>query len=759
LLYVRVGSDGEKELMKGVRPFPNWPLREIEVTDAEYLWPEITFDPVTQRPLVVCEAHLFANLPYDPNFPEVPQGPNYRDSITVVPIDENGAPVINDRWDAYVDQRNYDEAFERAKYPDVEVDSDGLINCVWRHAEPEWTSGGIGWTNNSMDSWMEISDNRDVRNGSFVGPEITAGDTPYLDVVWTTFAGGMTLRQRILDGDPVEGNVRLSDLDTYNKSPDIAATDGLVVAAWSDDLNMQHLFGSTTTPLGDPQEIVKCGATFNVAVVARGSTKFDFVWQDNRNGLNQIFYMSRPFGEDPITKTFTPTPTPSLTPTPSESPTVTGTITITPTYTPTSTHSHTPTTTPSYTPTVTPTPTESKPSIDGYVFARYRGELFGRQLEGATIDLQGAGLQETTDEDGYFLFDDLEERTYQVTASGMNTIPQTKEATTREDHNTRLLFFLLFDEPGFPVGIEFKSKPGRHFIPNIPGLLQVTQGEFDFEEKVIWNDDGGESRNAIFTLNGSGIPADLSPIDDDSSLAKAELLAPSVISNCNQVQIRMINGAGNIRTQNEDCYFHPMPTLFTKLMPDLEWLRGPQGLQYQYGRSLDLYRIQLPPLDPILEITISMKWDDEAKFNMDTGKLEGTTKGGPSISPSVTAPQEIEITTSSGGAFGGGLEIQFVRCEAPSFDGGWVAVFNNGFEIGVPLILLGDLIPGAAVVITPLLEAPVIGDIAGAAKVAGGFMFQGELKGVYNDLVGSEGFLGTSQLQGGVEFGGEIQLK
>ncbi|MCA9440245.1 MAG: hypothetical protein KC964_05505, partial [Candidatus Omnitrophica bacterium] len=154
LLYVRVGSDGEKELMKGVRPFPNWPLREIEVTDAEYLWPEITFDPVTQRPLVVCEAHLFANLPYDPNFPEVPQGPNYRDSITVVPIDENGAPVINDRWDAYVDQRNYDEAFERAKYPDVEVDSDGLINCVWRHAEPEWTSGGIGWTNNSMDSWM-----------------------------------------------------------------------------------------------------------------------------------------------------------------------------------------------------------------------------------------------------------------------------------------------------------------------------------------------------------------------------------------------------------------------------------------------------------------------------------------------------------------------------------------------------------------------------------------------------------------------------
>lgn len=334
LTYMKIDRTGTPIITHSFIIFDTWPERLETISDPQYLWPVIAYDNKKGRPVIGCEAHLTAQMAIDPLNPLSPKKYFYRDTIVTVPIDANGYPIRSERWEPYFEYAMDTNPADKARFPDIAIDSKGVIHATWMHKETDWIGWGVAYRNSGMANWMEISAVRELAAQAWFGPEITCRDRDYADITWSTNTTGKVFWQRLYSGSLVGGNVQVSGGLAYGRSPNIGSVTDTVVCGWSDDKDAQHLWGSRVEPYDTPVKVIQCGPTFNIALDGRTNGYFDFVWQDSREGSPVVFYTSREFRDMRPTMTFTP----EITSTPTRTPTgPTPTETLTPTATPTGT--------------------------------------------------------------------------------------------------------------------------------------------------------------------------------------------------------------------------------------------------------------------------------------------------------------------------------------------------------------------------------------------------------------------------------------
>lgn len=335
LTYLKVNRQGNVAITQSFVIFDTWPERLDQIADPRYTWPSIAYDITRSRPVIIAEVHLTAQLPIDPLDPYSPKKYFFRDTITTVPIDTTGNPIRTERWEPYFEMAMDTDPADRAKFPDIAIDRNGVIHATWWHKEPEWTNGGVAYRSRPMPNWLELTGVRQVRNSATVGPEITVKDNGFVDVVWTTFPAGKVIHQRVNNGAFVGGNSQVNGSNSSAKSPNIGSATGTVVSVWADDLDGSHLWAARTVILDATQRLVKCAGTANYGIDSRGNGFFDIVWQDGRHPSPAIYYTTKRFTGPGPTSTPTPlisptrTPTgPTLTPTRGPSPTPSPTTTL-----------------------------------------------------------------------------------------------------------------------------------------------------------------------------------------------------------------------------------------------------------------------------------------------------------------------------------------------------------------------------------------------------------------------------------------------
>jgi len=254
-------------------------------------WPSIDVNPITQVPVIAAELRGCYYTCVSPG------GCWYfwTNSIIVVTLDVSGNPVADSRWEPLY-RFQYSGPPLAAQIPDVAVDSLGRRHCVWLAKEPEWSDYGIGYAREGTDYCAEIAGKRNV-NSSAGGPKITRGEEGLVEIVWSTRGGTVEWRSVDHDGSTLFDHGTVSDLTAGADRPNITAHSGKVFFAWSDgrEGGQSQLYGRNLPDDADDRRI-SCtgGSAFNVALSARGGACVDCVWQDNRNGLPQVYYLSLP---------------------------------------------------------------------------------------------------------------------------------------------------------------------------------------------------------------------------------------------------------------------------------------------------------------------------------------------------------------------------------------------------------------------------------------------------------------------------------
>ena len=723
--YYRVSDNGNTVYANSFRMFP-----ELQFHDGEYWLPSISINPITQQPVVASEVHLVPKI-------DAPDGTDYRDSITVVSLDANGDPIIETRWNAYY-YVSLNVPAERAQYPDVAVDHLGRTHVVWEHKDPEWVGYAVGYSHEDSDLWFEISPERTVKH-TFGGPEISRGDGE-VNVTWADVAGSV-FRERIDHDGNVNAFSSVSDMEAQAARPNIASGSSSVVCAWQDarDPSLSQIVTRRVIPSEPPDLQLTCGV--NVALDIRDFETVDYVWQDDRSGLTQVYYLRHSFAPAP-----TPTPTSETTPTGTATNTPTG---PTPTFTPTDTFG------PSPTPTATPT---GLAVLAGVVSALdFEGNIVG-PLEGASVTVAGAGSV-VTGEDGAFQVNGVPagETSVMVSKSGFYTLNDT---VALQPGQTLTKLYNLTPESLLPDGYNFQSPNGVVFIAGLPVDLS-------FSIDVTWN---GPPGTVTFFVGDYRYPGTITDLGKGKAHAEMRTRMPGFLDDCTKLTIHITNGAQKTRIMKEPAInvtFAPEPGIIRVWYPEYSWTFDVEGFEpftfgYKFDKE-DAYKIwdfEYPRgvlTGPTLKSEAGLGAEGEVKYDVLAGKLTGTLtgKGAATLELSPLGPG-IEVLGEGTLKLTGNLDVVFASCKTviqPSLQ----LAAEGKAGVGAPAVLVVDVVfPPAAPAVHGLLSTPVIGRVIRILKIRLYFVFGGSLKGMY-EFEGmtnkGTGFLGMKEVVAALTLG------
>ncbi|MEQ1859324.1 MAG: choice-of-anchor tandem repeat NxxGxxAF-containing protein [Chthoniobacteraceae bacterium] len=276
LIYLKV-SNGVRVALKAFTMFP------IGFFASESdSFPSIDVNPITGLPAVVAEVR---------NSYVVPIGSinvtRYDEELSYIELDGSGNPNRDSRVSLYF-LRNASSPTYRAQHPDLSFDSSGTAHAVWYATDPAWTGASIGYGRIGDDFWSEIANTRDVYD--LGGPEIARGELGLVEITWSTTGGSVIWQETNHDGVTELDDFVISKPGAVAQRPNIAAGYGDIFFGWGDfreataDIYVRSANGYPQTNISQ-----STGSAFNHAIGIR-ATSIAFVWQDNRNGLNQIFY-------------------------------------------------------------------------------------------------------------------------------------------------------------------------------------------------------------------------------------------------------------------------------------------------------------------------------------------------------------------------------------------------------------------------------------------------------------------------------------
>jgi hypothetical protein len=246
----------------------------------------IDINPLTGLPVIASEMELSYSVPIG-GFPVF----RYNQEISIISLDAAGNPIRSSRWTAYYSRNNPAPTY-RVQNPRVAVDSLGTTHCVWSHSDPSWVGSSIGYVHAGGNSWVEIANKRNVAALSG-GPEIVRGESGKIEIVWSTTAGSVVWQEMDHNGLTVVDDFIVSQSAAQPSRPKIAAGYGNIFVGWTDrreGATSQIYSRSLLNPAMERNVTCSSSSALNHSFSARDRDSLAYVWQENRNGANQIFY-------------------------------------------------------------------------------------------------------------------------------------------------------------------------------------------------------------------------------------------------------------------------------------------------------------------------------------------------------------------------------------------------------------------------------------------------------------------------------------
>jgi parallel beta-helix repeat protein len=370
-------------------------------------------------------------------------------------------------------------------------------------------------------------------------------------------------------------------------------------------------------------------------------------------------------------------------------------------------------------------------------------------LAGAVVTLSGQETAMTvTDSNGNFSFLNISAGDYTVTIAKSDYYGVDSKIYIGENEILHEVFQLAYKSASqSPVGYDFVSPDGRHFIAGIPGNIK-------FEITVAWN---GSAGDVNFCIGNDCYPATV--IDLGGGLAKASLTIPatSIANAFSKLAIDVVNGEGQHTYINTDVRFHPVPEIVSFWYKDvIPWIPSGSSLLYSEEGS---WEWNLPFKAKDVSLTALAYLNRGLKYDLKSGTFSGSFGGAGAIG--VKWPVEgIKILGEGKLGLVGTLDIclgdeQFDIDITP----GWQVSFTGKAGVEVPLVVLVEVIfPPAKPSVDTMLEIPALGDLIQALKVRQYYILGIGAKGEYNDLESGDCFLGSTKVDVSGTFGIEIQL-
>jgi hypothetical protein len=370
-------------------------------------------------------------------------------------------------------------------------------------------------------------------------------------------------------------------------------------------------------------------------------------------------------------------------------------------------------------------------------------------LAGATVTLSGPETASTvTDSNGKFSFMNISAGDYTVTITKSGYYDVSSDIYIGENETSQEVFQLAYNSGSqLPVGYDFVSSNGKHFIAGIPGNIR-------FEITVAWN---GSAGDVNFCIGNNCYPATVT--DLGGGLAKAGLIIPaaSIANVFSKLAVDVVNGEGQHTYINTDVRFHPVPEIVSFWYKDvIPWIPSGSSLSYLEEGS---WEWNLPFKSKDVSLNALAYLSRGLKYDLKSGTFSGSFGGAGAIG--VKWPIEgIKILGEGKLGLVGTLDIclgdeQFDIDITP----GWQVSFTGKAGVEVPLVVLVEVIfPPAKPSVDAMLKIPVLKDLIQALKVRNYYIFGVGVKGVYEDLGSGNCFLKSSKVDLSGTLGIEIQL-
>ncbi len=310
-------------------------------------------------------------------------------------------------------------------------------------------------------------------------------------------------------------------------------------------------------------------------------------------------------------------------------------------------------------------------------------------------------------------------------------------------------FQLLAESGSLPAAFNFLSPRGRHFVPRTPGNLQ-------FEVTVAWK---GSPGAVYYTVNGVQYPATITDLGGGLARATLSVPAPTVINNCRELTIEVVNGENKRTNVSPGVCFYPLPAA-AEAWAGNQIVWTPSGHKLGYS-SEDAELVLLPLIGGgPTSLVINIRWNDRRTLQYDP--LAGTLFGSVSFHDGKAyfsaEINKFEAIASAEFSSRGELDMTFGGCNNLLMERGFDVSLLGKLGAGAPAItIVYPICPPCIPVIEGWKALPVLGDLIALVRFRFFVVAGLSAAGVYSSGPPSNCFLGASSLHASGTIGAEGQ--
>jgi hypothetical protein len=372
-------------------------------------------------------------------------------------------------------------------------------------------------------------------------------------------------------------------------------------------------------------------------------------------------------------------------------------------------------------------------------------------LAGAVVTLSGPETVSTvTDSNGKFSLINISAGDYLVTITKPGYYGVDSEIYIGENETLNEIFQLAYMSGSqSPVGYDFVSPHGRHFINGAPG-------DISFEITIAWNGSPGDVR---FCIGNNCYPAAVTDLGGGLAKASLTMPAPSIVDCSSKLIIDVVNGNGVHALLNTDVRFHAMPDIIHSWYEDnIPWISLGLSLSYLDERS---FIWQLPLKNKDISLDASFAYSRGLNYDLMSGTFSGSLGGNGGFNLKVpVGNKDLGVKFLSEGKVGlaGTLKVGLTDC-LPVITPGWQVSFTGKVGAEAPVIVVVDVFfPAASPALNTMRKIPVVNDIINALKVRVYIIKGLNIAGIYKPGEPEVCFLGSTQIDVSGTIGLEVQV-
>jgi hypothetical protein len=368
-------------------------------------------------------------------------------------------------------------------------------------------------------------------------------------------------------------------------------------------------------------------------------------------------------------------------------------------------------------------------------------------LAGAAVTLSGQETAITvTDSNGNFSFLNISAGNYTVKITKSDYYDVSSDIYIEENEILHEVFQLAAYKSGSPVGYDFVSPDGRHFIEGIPG-------DISFEITVAWN---GAAGDVNFCIGNDCRPATVTDLGEGLAKASLTIPAPSIVNTSRKLTIDVVNGEGKHTYLNTEVRFHPVPGIINSWYGDnIPWTPSDLSLSYLDEKS---WSWELPLKSEDVSLEASVGYNRGLNYDLMSGSFDGSLGGfgGFGLEWPVAG---VTLLGEGQAGLAGTLDV-CLGDSPPVITAGWQVSITGKVGVEAPVILVVNVIfPPATPVINTMLNIPVVKNIVKALKLRLYIIGGVGLEGVYEGLEFGDCFLGSTQVDVSGTIGVEVQVE